>query len=573
MQPAFPIEVWQMIFNHHGSESLKNLLAVSEKFRKMIIKSPELMRKLPVKFYGNDWKEIVSFVESHGTSVRAVEFNSATFSDIKKIADVLKITPKVEEIVFESCYFTTQDEGEKEAESEQEEEEVVHHDDGNENADDENRNEANENIENDINADVNNSDDEEFYDCEIDENMEAENNEPLNLVEQPLDNVEPPENVEPPQKEITKTENDDVEITLDLHNLSHITFHYSSSETIIELFKFCTTLKTLKYHEYRDEPNTSVLNFVAQQPNLETFDLKYPEFNETFLETCTFKLRTLNIQNETEFNRHISNFLLAQSKSIENLTLTVADFHYFRLISKNFHKLKYFKLDVNSFMNDSRLEEMKKLKIPSVIELDINIDGYDNIDLQAFIEVFPNVERLTIDISSSMRGILEKLPKLEKLFTSNFHIEMMMFTNSKSLKELEIESLQPVTESVFWEKFAENFPSIEILKIKNIEGKKLAACNVVETLMLSLKYFKNLKYCELLNEDLVSYYIIKDSDQTIDRQNQECVINVPQFQLILKRNSQSKLYISSYFNTVLVRARDTLIDDLEIQSTAIIEGF
>lgn len=342
----------------------------------------------------------------------------------------------------------------------------------------------------------------------------------------------------------------------------------SSSEIIKDLLKSCTTLKSLNL----DSTYKSLLKFAARQTNLDTLLLQHisnPTINDCFVEHYKLNLKSLKIFNEFSFDKNILNFLLSQSESVENLTLRVGDFRFFRLISQHFHEVSSLRLDLGSSFTDSQLEEMKKFKLPNVTELSLSPRYFSVIDLHAIIEVFPNVEKLNIDNSRiPMHGLLEKLPNIQSLYIMPFNITMILFTKNSSLKELNIAAVQSVTDLILWKKVAENFPNLEMLRIRQIEGYMLSTCNEVEILMQSLKHFKKLKKCVIIGYRS-SYFLLKDSDHVAGLQRQ-AVVNVPELQLVLKINSQSKIYCSDYFNTVLVNAKDKLIKDFQVQSISVI---
>ena len=93
-----PEVVWELILCHFDTKSLRNCLLWSKFFRELVINSPALMRKLPVIFYGNSWKEKISFVEKHGKSVKSVKFVKCVFKDVNEIKIILRMTPNVEKI-------------------------------------------------------------------------------------------------------------------------------------------------------------------------------------------------------------------------------------------------------------------------------------------------------------------------------------------------------------------------------------------------------------------------------------------------------------------------------------------
>lgn len=77
----------------------------------------------------------------------------------------------------------------------------------------------------------------------------------------------------------------------------------------------------------------------------------------------------------------------------------------------------------------------------------------------------------------------QNFPKLERLSSENFRLEILVFGKSSSLTKLHLFNLNPVQSLFFWEKLAENYPNIEFLTIENLELATLAS-----TLNLELEF-------------------------------------------------------------------------------------
>lgn len=104
----FPIEIWRNILNHFDVKSLKSALLWSTEVRDLIIKSPELMRKLPVTFFGDNWRLKLSFLETYGHYVKAVVFDSCILSGPSELRRVLMKVPNVERISYKYASFDSE---------------------------------------------------------------------------------------------------------------------------------------------------------------------------------------------------------------------------------------------------------------------------------------------------------------------------------------------------------------------------------------------------------------------------------------------------------------------------------
>ena len=106
----FPLEVWELILVHFDTKSIRNCLLWSKTFQELVIKTPALMRKLPVIFHGNTWKEKIPFVEKHGKYVKSIKFIKCDFKGFNEIKIILRMTPKVEILSVCDHVFATADE-------------------------------------------------------------------------------------------------------------------------------------------------------------------------------------------------------------------------------------------------------------------------------------------------------------------------------------------------------------------------------------------------------------------------------------------------------------------------------
>lgn len=114
----FPLEIWRNILSHFDVKSLKSALLWSSEVRDLIIKSPELMRKLPVILYGDHWRSKLPFLESYGNYVKAVIFDSCILSGPSELKKVLRQTPNVERVSYKYASFDHESDRTDDADSE-----------------------------------------------------------------------------------------------------------------------------------------------------------------------------------------------------------------------------------------------------------------------------------------------------------------------------------------------------------------------------------------------------------------------------------------------------------------------
>lgn len=94
----FPDEIWRLILNNLDTESLKKCLLLSEEFRELIIKTPQLMERLPVILFSDTWREKIPFLELYGHHIRSVQFVDCKISSFRVIKRILKLTPNLVEL-------------------------------------------------------------------------------------------------------------------------------------------------------------------------------------------------------------------------------------------------------------------------------------------------------------------------------------------------------------------------------------------------------------------------------------------------------------------------------------------
>lgn len=101
----FSKQILLLILNQCELPELKNLLSVSKRFRELIVSTPELMRKIPVIFFMESWRETIPFVEKNGKFVRSVKFDYCKQFNSNDTKAILSLTPNVECFEFASNHM------------------------------------------------------------------------------------------------------------------------------------------------------------------------------------------------------------------------------------------------------------------------------------------------------------------------------------------------------------------------------------------------------------------------------------------------------------------------------------
>lgn len=503
----FPMEIWKLILCHLDKDTLKQCLLISDEFRAMIIKSPELMRKLTVVFFNDNWEAKLPFVTEYGYFVRSMKFDDCGFRSMKDVRKILTLTPNVESLVFYNCYIL-------------EAHEINHMGD----------NEANEGQDFHEGAELNhffpNPADEEapviaglpaeqIVEAPVVEDPPAEQ-----IVEDaPVIDGQPAEQIVEDQGRVETLQQQDLldpddDEALDLKKLTHL--HLDScniAEKLIRNLRNCTTLRSLKLTFYYQNPVNFFTDFICQQSNLqELFCIGWSDmvFKSLFKEDITrerikFKLRKFTLECELSFHANFSIFLRAQAAHIKELELTCynINFHYYRLLFNNFHSLQKLTLPIDWFLTDDRANDIRNCRISSLKELELVGSNDDIATFKTIIDIFPNVEVLKAEnlMHFSLNGILEKFERLRVIKAENFRVETMLFVNLPSLKVIEAAFLVPMSLSFLWENLAENCVNLEQLTIKDIGHFKLneSIRKEIGIIVQNLARFKNLKYCEIIS--------------------------------------------------------------------------
>lgn len=456
----FPIEIWKQILSHLDKEQLKKCLLVSNEFREIIIKTPELMRKLQLIFFNENWQAKIPFIEQYGYYVRSIKFDDCGFRSMMDLKKILTLTPNVETLIFYNCFIL-------EPEMENGGREAHHHHD-----DVEEPIEGIEYIEREPIADENH-----------------------NEVERMADD---PEDDEP----------------IDLKRLNHLQLDSCNiAEKLVRSLRNCTTLKSFKITFYYQAPVNFFTDFVCQQKNLEELncvgwsDMVFKSLfkDDIARDRIKFKLKKFKLECELGYHENFSKFLRSQASHITELELTCynINFHYYRLLFNNFHCLKKLTLPTDWFLTDERAADIRNCRIPTLKELDLVGSNDDIATFKTVIDIFPNIEVLRAEniMYFSLHEILDKFTKLRHIKAENFRVESMLFVKLPSLKVLEISYLYPMALSFLWENLSENCPNIEQLIIKDIGHFKLneSIKREIGIIIQNLGSFKHLKHCEIVS--------------------------------------------------------------------------
>lgn len=471
-----PIEIWKEILCHLDKEQLKKCLLVSNKFREIIIKTPELMRKLQVIFFNENWQAKIPFIQEYGYYVKNIKFDDCGFRTMKDLKKILMLTPNVETLVFYNCFIL---------EAHQEEPHV----DGDAV---------------DAHAAAN---------AEANEADEAANAQEVPLAAAALIEEEAPILVEPPQREVVNDiEEADDDEPLELKKLTHL--HVDScniAEKLVRCLRNCKTLESFKITFYYQAPINFFTDFVCQQDNLKELncvgwsDMVFKSLfkDDISQDRIKFKLKKFTLECELSYHENFSRFFRSQAAHITELVLTCynINFHYYRLLFNYFHRLKKLTIPTDWFLTDDRANEIRNCRILTLKELDLVGSSDDIATFQTVVEIFPNIEMLKSEniMYFSMHGILEKFTKLRYIKAENFRVETMLFVKLPSLKVLEISYLYPMGLSFLWENLSENCPNIEHLTIKDIGHFKLneSIKKEIGIIVRSLANFKKLNNFEI----------------------------------------------------------------------------
>lgn len=513
----FPNEIWKNILVHLDKENLKKCLLVSSELREIIIHTPELMRKLQVIFFNENWQSKISFIEEFGFYVRSIKFDDCGFRSMSDLKKILTLTPNVETLIFYNCFIleaavTNQEEDGEAHEAEQEAE--------------------GQEVEHPI----------RHYEAEVAPGRAWE-----------LDEFNHSNTPDP--------EPDDDDIPLELRRLTHL--HLDScniAEKLVHNLRNCNTLKYFKITFYYQAPVNYFTDFLCQQDNLqELFCVGWSDmvFKSLFKDDISkerihFKLKKFTIECELGYHENFSKFLRSQAAHITHLEMTCynINFHYYRLLFTSFYQLKKLVLPTDWFLTDDRANEIKNCRIRTLKELELVGSNDDIVTFKTVVDIFPNLEVLRCEnlMYFSLNGIIEKFTKLRHIKAENFRIESLLFVSLPSLEILETSYLYPMALGFLWSNFAENCPNIQQLFIKDIGHFKLneSIKREIGIIIENLKHFKKLAHCEIISSP---------QDPMVNSDEDQHEIQLPQehpFYKVIIANSNSPdkqpiIKLSHYF--------------------------
>lgn len=455
-----PLELWKHILCHLDKDQLKKCLLVSYELRELIIKTPELMRKLQLIFFTENWESKIPFIEKYGYFVRSIKFDDCGFRRMKDLRKILLLTPNVETLIFYNCFFLEGmienpivDEGEAPAEL--------------------NWNDQGGNI-----------DGQELL-------LETNRTE---VATEPYD----PEDDDP----------------IDLKHLTYL--HLDScniAEKLVMTLRTCKTLKSLKLTFYYQAPVNFFTDFLCQQNNLkELYCVGWSDmvFKSLFKDDISqdkvkFKLKKFTLECELGYHENFSKFLRSQSNCLNDLELMCynINFHYYRVIFNNFRLLRKLVLPTDWFLTDERANDIKQCRIPTLKELELVGSNDDIATFTTVVNIFPNIEMLRAEniMYFSLHGILEKFKNLRHIKAENFRVETMLFVKLPSLRMIETSYLYPMALSFLWENLSENCPNIEEIIIKDIGHFKLneSIKKEISIIIDNLARFKHLRHCKIIS--------------------------------------------------------------------------
>lgn len=328
---------------------------------------------------------------------------------------------------------------------------------------------------------------------------------------------------------------------------------------------------------YFEMPVRSVGDFLSKQNNLKEIVLQgagddntglRTVFTEALMSKKDLKLKTLILSTGMEYNKTFSDFLLKQSEFLEVFEFKsfVIDFHYFRLVFRNFHNLKKLGCTINYMFNERRCVEFADYLLPTVTEFETLDYIEDYPAFAAVLKVFPNLEVLNAPIvKCQLEGILENLPKLRTLKADAFKLEMLLLAKSSSLQELEVSNCESMVLDLLWEKLAEDCPNIEKLMIKDVATYRFPKETNAEIkmILMNLKNFKRLNYVRIENDKKIPPQISSDHDNPADENFAQ---NQFQFKFLLKKKFDQTFHLkfSSYFSQHQVEAISQIRRDLKV---------
>lgn len=507
MELPLPLEIWKNILCHLDKDQLKKCLLVSFELRDLIIKTPELMRKLQLIFFNENWEAKIPFIEKYGFFVRSIKFDDCGFRRMKDLRKILLLTPNVETLIFYNCFFLEST------------------------RDNQNHDEAEAQIELNWNGPGGNIDGREL------------------LLEINRSEFEP---------EPSDPEDDD---PIDLKHLTYL--HLDScniAEKLVNNLRNCRTLKSLKLTFYYQAPVNFFTDFLCQQDNLkELYCVGWSDmvFKSIFKDDISqdkvkFKLKKFTLECELGYHENFSKFLRSQASSISHLELMCynINFHFYRLIFNNFHKINKLVLPTDWFLTDERANDIKECRIPSLKELELVGSNDDIATFKTVVNIFPNIEVLRAEniMYFSLHEILENFKHLRHIKAENFRVETLLFVKLPSLRIIETSYLYPMALGFLWENLSENCPNIEEIIIKDIGHFKLneSIRKEIGIIIRNLSKFKKLKHCKIISSPQDPMVNADEDQREIPPPHEH-----PFYKIIVENNpgKEELITLSRYFHT------------------------
>lgn len=368
----------------------------------------------------------------------------------------------------------------------------------------------------------------------------------------------------------------DIELNLEALKTLKIVGSKAFTKAFVYDLRNCRNIEKFSVQVYFEVPVSDVGDFLSYQRNLKEIEVLGNGDNDCGLKTvftekfikADFKLKTLVLRTGLQYNEALSYFLLTQSDCIEVLDVRnhKIDFHYYRVIFKNFHKLKKICFLINSIFNDTRCAELSEYSLQSVTEFETDDYVEDPSALPIVMKVFPNLEVIHSAVSNfPFQVILENLPKLKTIKASFFQLETMLTAKSLSLRELDVRLIpESLMQRFIWEKIAEDCQNIEKLLIKDVGKRRLSKTRNSEIgiILNVLKHFKRLAFVELKSR-IDPPQITYDHDNPAELDITQNVLTL-EFFLKKKFDGTFSLKCSSYFSQHQAEAIDKIKENFHV---------
>jgi hypothetical protein len=98
-------QLWINVFSYLNENDLKKLLVISKKFRRLVIESDELMRKLTLYIILDTWREKLEFLKVYGMFVKTVKISYPELSDFGELRSVFSLIRNVENVTINVSHY------------------------------------------------------------------------------------------------------------------------------------------------------------------------------------------------------------------------------------------------------------------------------------------------------------------------------------------------------------------------------------------------------------------------------------------------------------------------------------